>query len=105
MSGCLLENTENTGKPDLEKIKTASKETSTLQELAAKTSRHYFLAPDGLFLSKCNKAELQPLLKTRSIPSDSIEVKTDSSVLLIDFMAEARKNHEGKRTTSKRLGT
>ena len=34
---------------------------------------------------------LQPLLKTRSISSDGIEVKMDSSVLLIDFMGEARK--------------
>ena len=34
---------------------------------------------------------LQPLLKTQSISSDGIEVKMDSSVLLIDFMAEARK--------------
>ena len=92
---------ENTGKPDLEKIKNnfirnidiARTRSYNIKKLLSYelTDKSYFLAPDGFFLSKSNKAELQPLLKTQSIPSDSIDVNMDSSVLLIDFMAEARK--------------
>ena len=55
------------------------------------TDKSYFLSPDGLFLSKGNKSELQPLLKTKSIPSNDVEYNMERSILVIDFMAEARK--------------
>ena len=55
------------------------------------TSKSYFLSPDGLFLSKGKKAELQPLLKTKSVPSNDVVYNMEKSILVIDFMAEARK--------------
>ena len=59
------------------------------------TDKPYFLTPDGKYLSKGKKSELQKLLKTRtlSISADAAEVYKDpsNSIVLFDFMAEARK--------------
>ena len=55
------------------------------------TDKSYFLSPDGVFLSKGKKSELQPLLKTKSISSNDVEYNMERSILVIDFMAEARK--------------
>ena len=53
----------------------------------------YFLCPDGNYLSKSNKSELQSLLKTRDILNVDFdnEPQRNRSILVIDFMAEARK--------------
>ena len=55
------------------------------------TDISYFLSPDASFLLKGSKADFQPLLKIQSISSDHDQVNSDSSILVIDFMAEARK--------------
>ena len=55
------------------------------------TDISYFLSPDASFHLKGNKADFQPLLKIQSISSDHDQVNSDSSILVIDFMAEARK--------------
>ena len=92
---------ENEGKPDLEKIKNGFMRTIDIARTRSYimrkllsyelTDRSYFLSPDGVYLSKGNKAELQPLLKKRVVSSNEITVKMENSILLIDFMAEAWK--------------
>ena len=56
------------------------------------TDSSYFLASDGCYLTKAQKSDLQTLLKNQKISIYEFSFKEESySVVLIDFMAEARK--------------
>ena len=55
------------------------------------TDNSFFLSPDRCFLSKSKKADLQPLLKTRSVPTSDVTIDNKRSIVLIDFMSQARK--------------
>ena len=55
------------------------------------TDKPYFLSPDGCYLTKGKKSELQSLLKCRTISFHEFSTKQHNSVAIIDFMAEARK--------------
>ena len=57
------------------------------------TDKPYFLSPDGCYLSKGIKSELQSLLKSGTISTQefSSRQQNNNSIAVIDFMAEARK--------------
>ena len=50
----------------------------------------YFLMDKG-FLTKSNKSDLLGLLRTRQIPVNEFDFSSQSQIIIIDFMAQARK--------------
>ena len=88
-------------KPDLSKLKgefsryieVARARNYDLRKLLSYevTDKPYFLSPDGCYLTKGKKSELQSLLKCRTISFHEFSTKQHNSVAIIDFMAEARK--------------
>lgn len=93
----------NENKPDLNKVKAdftrcievARTRNYDVQKLLSYelTDKPYFLSPDGCYLSKSNKSELQSLLKSGTISTQEFSRGPHDyiSIAVIDFMAEARK--------------
>ena len=55
------------------------------------TDKSYILSPDGRYLSKGKRSELQSLLKARTIYIQEFSTTQPNSVALVDFIEEAGK--------------